>query len=132
MNSGWAAANSAAASSGLFQLQSGRGSRRADDFLHDAVGRDDVGARRHHGAVGFELGQDVRLGVVAVEQHEDGFARCNQGADFVDDVGRDRAALDERDQGSISCASMAARLCGRISMSMPMTRPRPMALNRLA
>ncbi|MOA68997.1 hypothetical protein D3C78_1969180 [compost metagenome] len=35
-------------------------------------------------------------------------------------------------KGAISCDSIAARLWGRISMSMPITRPRPMALHRLA
>jgi hypothetical protein len=34
--------------------------------------------------------------------------------------------------GDSSCCSMARRLCGRISMSTPTTRPRPMAFSKPA
>ena len=46
--------------------------------------------------------------------------------------GDDGKVVATNPAGESGCASMAARLCLRMSMSTPMTRPWPIASNRLA
>jgi len=74
--------------------------RRARQAMHDAVGRDDIGTRRHHRPIDFQFLKHVIRRVVGIEHDEHGLAFFYLPAHLRHDVWRGRAAINEGDEGA--------------------------------
>ena len=106
--------------------------RHIGQLFYEAVGHNDIGARRHEGRIFLQFGQHMGLGVIGIEDHQNGFAALDQPVTSRITSADTESPSIKVISGASSWLSIEARSSPGIFTSTPATRPRPEALQRVA